>query len=219
VTNIFKVKRNQLKINQMNKKVSILLGAALILVGSTVNAQFQLSANGSYLKGTGDNTSHLWGGGISAKYLLGHTVAVGVGFNSFPKTTSSESVGSTTFSSANTNTQVFGNIDFMLGGSTSIFQPYIGANVGASINSHSYAYGTSTSLSTYTSNDKTFFYVAPLVGFNVGFAKNFGVFAQGSYGLNFGDSNNSNSTVTVPSSTSKPVDKFFQVDAGIYVRL
>jgi hypothetical protein len=203
----------------MEKKVSILLAAALILVGSTVNAQFQLSANGSYLKGTGDNASHLWGGGISAKYLLGHTVAVGVGFNSFPKTTATETVGGTTFSSANTNTQVFGNIDFMVGGSTSIFQPYIGANVGASINSHSYAYTTSTTESTYTSNDKTYFYMAPVVGFNIGMAKTFGLFAQGTYGLTFGDSNNSNSNITIPSSTSKPVDKFFQVDAGVYVRL
>ncbi len=203
----------------MNKKFSIILGAALIFAGSTVNAQFQLSANGSYLKGTGDNTSHLWGGGISAKYLLGHAVSLGVGFNSFPKNTYSETINGTNFSSANTNTQVFGNIDFMLGGSTSVFQPYIGANVGASINSHSYAYSTNTTFSSYTSNDKTFFYVAPLVGFNVGLAKSFGIFAQGSYGLTFGDSNNSNSTVTIPSSTSKPVDKFFQVDAGVYVRL
>lgn len=203
----------------MNKKFSVILGAAIFFAASTASAQFQLSANGSYLKGTGDNTSHLWGGGLSAKYLVGHTVSVGVGFNTFPKNTSSESIGGTTYSSANTNTQVFGNLDIMLGGSTSIFQPYIGANVGASINSHSYAQTTSTSALTYTSNDKTFFYLAPLVGFNVGFAKNFGVFAQGSYGLTFGDSNNSNASVTIPSSTSKPIDKVFQVDAGVYVRL
>ncbi len=202
----------------MKKKFSVILGAAILFASTAVNAQFQLNANGSYLKGTGDNKSHLWGGGITAKYLLGDVVSVGAGFNTFPKNTSSENISGTNFNTSNTTTQVFGNLDFMLGGKTSMIQPYIGANVGASINSHSYSSTNGTTTSITTSNYKTFFYLAPLVGFNVAFAKNFGLFAQGSYGLTFGDDNNSNSSVTFPSSTTKPIDKSFQVDAGLYVR-
>lgn len=200
----------------MKKTVSVFMVVMAIFCASTANAQFQLSANGSYLNGTGDNSAHLWGGGLSAKFLLDNTIAIGAGFNTFPKTTSSN-VGGTNYAYTNANTQIFGNIDIFLNGSKSMVQPYIGANVGVSANTHSYTSTSSTTFSSSTNNDKTFFYVAPLVGINIGLGQAFGVFAQASYGLTFGSGNTND--IVAPSYTSKPVDKFFQADAGIYIRL
>ncbi|MEJ0103653.1 MAG: hypothetical protein WDO19_14350 [Bacteroidota bacterium] len=60
------------------------MGISIITI---TQAQVQLSASGSYLKGTDKNKASLWGGGVGGKFFLGNNVALGADLNIYPKQT------------------------------------------------------------------------------------------------------------------------------------
>ncbi len=197
------------------KKVSILLLTTLLSYGAF--SQFQLGANGAYLKGTGDNDRSLWGGGLTGKFFIGDNIALGAGFRVFPKVEkSTEPISGSTVTTSDNLSQVFGSLDIFLSAKTKAVQPYIGVDAGISNTNRTILIGGSGSGAGSFENKETFFYLAPKVGINIGLGQAVGIFGQASYGLTFG---NGEDLDTFPNYDSKPVDKFFVFDAGLYVRL
>ncbi|CAN5703540.1 hypothetical protein BH10BAC3_BH10BAC3_16390 [soil metagenome] len=203
----------------MRTRKFLAITAMGLLVAVTVSAQVaQFSASGSYLKGTGDNDVSLWGGGIAGKGFLGQHVAIGVKVNAYPKKTSSGTVGSFNYTSANLVTNAAATLDFFLSSKKSMLQPYLGIDAGASFNNQTVTFTNSNTQVIENKNKQTFFLLSPKAGVNIGLGQAFGIFAQAQYNLTFGDGK----TVSfneLPNFQSKPVDKYFTIDAGIYFRL
>ncbi len=198
------------------KKVSILMLAILVSYGAF--SQFQVNASGSYLKGTGDNDRSLWGGGLTGKFLLGNNIAIGAGFRVSPKIEKSSSglIGGSTITTSDNLSQIFGSLDIFLSSKKNAIQPYVGVDAGISnTNRTIVASGTGSGIGSFE-NKETFFYLAPKVGVNIGLSPAVGIFGQASYGLTFGNGEDLND---LPEYDSKPVDKFFVFDAGLYIRL
>ena len=200
------------------KKILILTAGIAFLSGIHANAQIQIGAQGSYLKGTGDNNTTLWGGGAHAKFYLGQRLAFGGVVRVYPKNTSSETIGGTTYTSGDYITNVAGTFDILLGKKDQLIQPYIGADAGVSINNHTVTY-TNNNQQVAVNNNKTFFLLSPKVGVNLGLLPSFGVFGQAQYNAAFGDGENLNNTTFPSSFNTKPVDKYFTFDVGLYFRL
>ena len=198
------------------KKVSILMLATLLSYGAF--SQFQIGASGSYLKGTGDNNRSLWGGGLTGKFFLGNNIALGAGFRVLPKIekSSTGAVGGSTVTTSDNLSQVFGSLDIFLNSKKKAVQPYFGVDAGISNSNRTILVsGTGSGLGSFENNE-TFFYLAPKLGVNIGLSPAVGIFGQASYGLTFGNGEDLNN---LPQYDSKPVDKFFVFDAGLYVRL
>lgn len=193
---------------------------SLLLAGASTLAfsQFQLGAHGSYLKGTGDNTSRLWGGGLHGKFYLGGNIAIGAGFRTFPKT-EKVTTGSTTVTTADNLSQAYGSFDLLLSKKKSLIQPFIGADAGLSFTTRSVVVATGQSATAKVDNKSTFFYLAPKAGVNIGLSPAVGLFGTASYGLTFGSGDPANLGPIPNPIETRPVDKFFVFDAGIYIRL
>ena len=200
------------------KKVLFLTAAIAFLSGTYANAQIQIGAQGSYLKGLGDNKSSLWGGGAHAKFYVGQHLAFGGVVRVYPKNTSSETIGGVTYTSGDYITNVSGSLDILLGKKDDLIQPYIGADAGASINNHTVT-SSNGSGQAAVNNNKTFFLLSPKAGVNLGLLPSFGVFGQAQYNATFGDGKNLNSSTFPSSFNTKPVDKYFTFDIGLYFRL
>jgi hypothetical protein len=192
--------------------LSLLLSGASTLSFS----QFQLGAHGSYLKGYGDNDSRLWGGGLHGKFYLGGNLAIGAGFRTFPKT-EKVTTGATTVTTADNLSQAYGSFDLLLSKKKSLIQPFIGADAGLSFTTRSVIVGTGQSAR--VDNKSTFFCLAPKAGLNIGLTPALGLFGTASYGLTFGSGDPANPGPIPNPIEIKPVDKFFVLDAGIYIRL
>jgi hypothetical protein len=200
------------------KTTQFKLMLTLATVASTsASAQLQLGPHASFLKGTGDNAVGTWGGGLHAKFFLGKHLALGAGVRALPEKRESTSVGNTAFKTTDALAQYYGSIDFLLGAKRNAVQPYIGADAGVSSNKRVITSTTGTSTSTTVNNKQSFFYLAPKAGLNIALGQAFGLFGQASYGLTFG--NGEPGSVTIPGFESKPVDKFFVFDMGIYLRI
>lgn len=200
------------------KKILFLIAGSVFLLSTHANAQIQIGAQGSYLKGTGDNNSTLWGGGAHAKFYLGQRLAFGGVIRVYPKTTSSENVGGTTYTSGDYITNVSGSVDILLAKKEELIQPFIGIDAGASINNHTVTYSNNNQ-QVAINNNKTFFLLSPKAGVNIGLLPSFGVFGQAQYNATFGDGENLNSSTFPSSFNTKPVDKYFTFDVGLYFRL
>lgn len=193
---------------------------SLLLAGvSTLGfSQFQLGAHGSYLKGTGDNKSQLWGGGLHGKFYLGGNLALGAGFRTFPKT-EKVTTGSTTVTTADNLSQLYGSFDLLLSKKKSFIQPFIGADAGLSFTTRSVLVSSGQTSTGSVENKNTYFYLAPKAGLNIGLSPAIGLFGTASYGLTFGSGDPANPGPIPNPVETKPVDKFFVFDAGIYIRL
>lgn len=200
------------------KKNLFLTAMIAFLAGMHANAQIQIGVQGSYLKGTGDNKSSLWGGGAHAKFYLGQHLAFGGVVRVYPKNTSSEMFNGTTYTSGDYITNVSGSVDILLSKKEELIQPFIGADAGASFNNHTVTY-TNNNQQIAVNNNKTFFLLSPKAGVNVGLLPSFGIFGQAQYNVTFGDGENLNSTTFPSSFDTKPVDKYFTFDVGLYFRL
>ncbi|MCU0334770.1 MAG: hypothetical protein MUF62_06925 [Chitinophagaceae bacterium] len=193
---------------------------SLLLAGtSTLGfSQFQLGAHGSYLQGTGNNDSRLWGGGLHGKFYLGGHIAIGAGFRTFPKT-EKVTTGTSTVTTSDNLSQAFGSFDLLLARKKSLIQPFIGADAGLSFSTRSVLVATGQSATAKVDNQSTFFYLAPKAGVNIGLSPAIGLFGTASYGLTFGSGNPVNPGPIPNPIETRPVDKFFVFDAGIYIRL
>lgn len=208
------------------KTKQFLLTVALGLgLAGVANAQLQFSASGSYLKGTGDNKSSLWGGGITGKAFLGNMVALGGTLHSYPKQnskiTGSGPSGTYTYTSADLVTNVGAALDVLLMPKTSLVQPYIGTDAGVSFNNQTVTYTDNSQQVVSNKNNKSFFLLSPKVGLNVGLGQSFGIFGQAQYNFAFGNGDPKSINIgEVPNPiTTEPVSKYFTFDAGVYVRL
>lgn len=212
--------------NQSMKKI---LGIAAVAVGlmfvNKAMAQIQIGAQGSYLKGTGDNNASLWGGGAHLKFYLGNILAVGGVVRTYPKQTSKTNYtsGGTNYTVTNGDyiTNISGSAEIMLGGKTSLIQPFIGADAGVSINNQTVTVTSNGSQTATNNNGQTFFLASPKAGINLGLLPSFGVFGVAQYNLVFGSGNQEDiSFANVPNPIkSTPVDKYFTFDVGVYFRL
>jgi hypothetical protein len=199
------------------KKFSFLLSAAFLLfISAGADAQIQIGAQGSYLKGTGDNDATLWGGGVHAKFYLGQHLGFGGAVRVYPKSTNSTTIGGTTYTSGNYLTNVTGSVDFLLGKKDELIQPYIGADVGGSFNNYTVTISNGNNQDV-KNNNETFFLISPKAGINIGLLPSFGVFGQAMYNLTFGDGKDLSGYPT--SFNTKPVDKYLTFDVGVYFRL
>lgn len=202
----------------MKKIYALALTAFTLIVGNQANAQVQIGAQGSYLKGTGDNNASLWGGGVHAKFYLGQHLAFGGVVRVYPKNTTAETINGTTYTSGDYLTNVSGSVDILLNKKDDLIQYFIGADAGVSFNNHTVTYsnnGTQYALN----NNKNYFLVSPKVGANIGLLPSFGIFGQAMYNLTFGDGKNLNNSTLPNSFDTKPVDKYFTFDVGVYFRL
>jgi len=204
------------------KQIKLLTAALAVLLFTATksDAQIQLSAFGSYLKGTGDNTNSIYGGGLAGKFFVGNNVALGAGVRSYPKRTSKYNHGAYEITDGDYLTNVAGSLDFILGSKKSMIQPFIGTDAGISIANHTTTYYYSSE-QRVINNNKSFFLLSPKAGLNIGLGQAFGIFAQAQYNLTFGSGDNVDIS-NIPGLsdiTSKPIDKYFSFDAGIYIRL
>lgn len=200
------------------KKFSVLPVLAVALLATNVGAQVQIGAQGSYLKGTGNNTSSLYGGGVHAKFYLGQHLGFGGAVRAYPKNTKSQTINGTTYTSGDYLTNVSGSLDILLGKKDDLVQPFIGTDAGVSFNNHTVTVSNGSNQTAFN-NNQSFFLLSPKVGLNLGLLPSFGVFGQAMYNLTFGDGKNLNSTTLPNSLNTKPVDKYFTFDVGIYFRL
>lgn len=208
----------------MRKKTLGLLciAAALLLFTATKSfSQVQIGLHGSRLEGTGASQ---WGFGGNAKILFGDKFAVGAAVRAYPKDMKTEqlTIGGNTYRVATGNTivPVTGSLDYYFG-STGI-RPYIGADVGAYFtqNVFSMTQNNGGSGSYDTRNKKTYFGAAPRVGLNVGFGP-IGIFGQAGYNFLFGSGDKNE--ITIPGYNdrfdTKPTDKFWTFDVGLYFKI
>lgn len=204
----------------MKKIKQILVAVTALFMVQAANAQFQLGANASYLKGTGDNNASLWGGGVNAKFFIGNRVALGGGFRTFPKTKDATLInGTTQTSTTDALSQIYGSLDFQIAKKQSALQPYIGVDAGASISSRTIKITNGSTTVIDQKNQSTFFYLAPKAGLNIAISPAFGLYGQALYGLTFGDGESINIGQVPNPIETKPVDKFFIFDFGIYLRI
>lgn len=188
----------------------------------TSKAQLELGAQGSYLIGTGDYSSvKQWGGGVHAKLFLGKNFAVGAIARTYPKTAYQVSSGSTHYTQKNVVTNLAATFDYLLSKNNNAIQPYIGADAGINLGNQINTYTGSGSTNVESSNKESHFLLAPKVGVNIGLGQTFGIFGQAQYNFTFG--NNASQTTTVSGLpnpvTTKPLSKFYTLDAGVYIRL
>src|SRR4051794_13490806 len=99
----------------MKKIYALPIVAMAMLIGMQAQAQVQIGAQGSYLKGTGDNSATLWGGGAHAKFYVGPILAFGAAVRVYPKNTTSETVNGNTYTSGDYLTNLTGSFDLLLG--------------------------------------------------------------------------------------------------------
>lgn len=207
----------------MRKKTLCLLCIATTLLFLSVQSfgQVQIGLHGSRLEGTGASQ---WGFGGNVKVLFGDKFAVGVAARGYPKDMKTEqlTVGGTTYKIATGNTivPVTGSLDYYFG-STGI-RPYLGADLGAYFTQNVFSMTQSGggSGSYDTRNRKTYFGAAPRVGLNIGFGS-VGIFGQAGYNFLFGSGDKNE--ITVPGITdpidTKPTDKFWTFDVGLYFKI
>jgi hypothetical protein len=207
------------KTKSMKFKNMLLAGVLIAGFTTAANAQVQVSASGSYLKSTGDNDAGLWGGGLGLKFFLGDRIAVGGVLHSYPKKTSSISIGNGKYESADVVTNVAGSLDFLLLPKQSPVQVYLGTDAGASFSNQTVTYTDNTSQTISNKNKNTFFLLSPKAGVNLSLGKMFGVFGQAQYNYTFGDGKSVSFSNTPNPFTTEPVSKYFTFDAGIFIRL
>lgn len=195
--------------------------AAALLAGFHSNAQVQIGAQGSYLKGTGDNKASLWGGGVHAKFYLGNFIALGGVIRSYPKQTNKVSFGNQTVTTSDLVTNVSGSADILLGKKDDLIQPFIGADAGVSFNNQIVTTSNNSQQNVDNKNSQAFFLLSPKAGINLGLLPSFGAFATAQYNLAFGNGNQKDVSINNAPNPfkSKPVDKYFTFDIGIYFRL
>jgi len=203
-------------------KSTKLIGALALALGlsTAASAQVQVGVQGSYLKGTGDNDRSIWGGGVHAKFFLGDNIALGGIFRTYPKKSSEYTVGNYTVRNADLLNNVMGTLDFLVGKAGSPVRPFIGVDAGVSMSSNTTLITTNSTTTYNDKNKQTFFIAAPKVGLNFELGKAFGIFGQAQYNLTFGDGNSKNANIPgINNNSTKPVDKFFTFDAGVFFRL
>ena len=202
------------------KNVLKLTSFLLILLGATFQskAQTQINLGGSYLKGTGNNDASLWGGGAGVKFFLGDHVALGGALGFYPKKSKDISVGGVNANYSNSLTTVAATFDYLFASKEAMVQPYIGADLGASISTVKYSLSSSGSNSSQK-NNKTYALLAPKLGINLGISQAFGLFGQAKYNFTFGDEDGGSIGGNSSGISSDPVAKFFTFDLGIYFRL
>ncbi|PZR28764.1 MAG: hypothetical protein DI535_04875 [Citrobacter freundii] len=206
------------------KKTALAVVTSMVIAG-TLKAQVQLSAYGSYLKGTSDNKAGLWGGGLNGKIFLGNSVALGVGLTSYPKKKSEirggSGAGAWTYYSADVVSNLAAGLDILLKPRTDMVQPYLGVDAGLSYNRQNVSYVSTNTQIVENKNNKTYFLLSPKAGLNIGLGQSFGIFGQVRYNFTFGEGDPQNITVgNIPNPiTTEPVSKYFSFDAGLYIRL
>jgi hypothetical protein len=210
-----------MKTRIMKKLYAISFAAIAMLLSLQSSAQIQIGAQGSYLKGTGDNKASLWGGGVHAKFFLGNFLAFGGVVRTYPKQTSKVTVGNQTITTGDFITNISGSADILLGKKNDLIQPFIGADAGVSINNQTVTTTNSSQQNVENKNGKTFFLLSPKVGLNLGLLPSFGVFGTAQYNLTFGSGDQKDVSVnnTPNPFKSTPVDKYFTFDVGVYFRL
>jgi hypothetical protein len=199
----------------------VMMTAALVVSFATANfAQTgQFSAAASYLKGTGDNTSDFWGGGIAGKGFIGDNFALGATIHSYPKRKFSAEVNGFKYTNTDLLTNAAATFDILLNKKTSMVQPYIGTDAGVSFNNRTVTYTSANSQIIENKNKKTFFLLSPKAGINIGLGQAFGVFGQVQYNFTFGDGKSVSISDAPNPFTTKAVTEFLTLDAGIYFRL
>ena len=205
----------------MKKIFATSLTAIALFMVNQANAQLQVGAQGSYLKGTGDNKASLWGGGVHAKVYVGPFLAFGGVVRSYPKHTSKQTIGNTTVTTGDFLTNISGSADIILGSKKSLIQPFIGADAGVSISNQTVTTTNASQQNVENKNGQTFFLLSPKAGINLGLLPAFGVFATAQYNLTFGNGNQKDVSVNNAPNPFKstPVDKYFTFDIGVYFRL
>ena len=205
----------------MKKFFAIPLLAIALFASMQAAAQIQIGAQGSYLKGTGDNKASLWGGGVHAKFYLGNFIALGGVVRTYPKQTNKVSFGNQTVTTNDLVTNVSGSADILLGKKDDLVQPFSGADGGVSVNNQMVTTTNSSQQNIDNNNSKAFFLLSPKAGINLGLLPSFGAFATAQYNLAFGNGNQKDVSINNAPNPFKstPVDKYFTFDIGIYFRL
>lgn len=196
---------------------------SLSLITLSAKSQVQIGVNGGRLEGTG---SSQWGFGAHVKYLFADKFAIGIAARGYPKNVKTENVniGGANYKMAQGNTivPVTASLDYYFGKAP--VRPYVGADVGAYFRQHSVVVsqdnGSSSTQIINNSDKKTFFGAAPRAGVNIELGP-VGIFGQAGYNFLFGSGDKDN--ITVPGFTTnintKPTDKFWTFDVGIFFKL
>ncbi|MFT3946204.1 MAG: OmpW family outer membrane protein [Agriterribacter sp.] len=191
------------------------------LFSLSAQSQVQIGVNGGRLEGTG---SSQWGFGAHVKYLIADKFAIGVAARGYPKNvkTSDVSFGGNNYKMAQGNTlvPVTASLDYYFGKAP--VRPYIGADAGAYFRQYVLTITQNNGNSSYynTSDKKTFFGAAPRAGLNVELGP-VGIFGQAGYNFLFGSGDKNK--ITVPGVNSdldtKPADKFWTFDVGVFFKI
>lgn len=191
------------------------------LLSLSAQSQVQIGINGGRLEGTG---SSQWGFGGHVKFLVADKFAIGVAARGYPKNvkTSDINFGGNNYKMARGNTivPVTGSLDYYFGKAP--VRPYIGADIGAYFRQYVLTITQNNGSSSYynTSDKKTFFGAAPRAGLNVELGP-VGIFGQAGYNFLFGSGDKNN--ITVPGISNdidtKPTDKFWTFDVGVFFKI
>lgn len=193
---------------------------ALTILSTAAFSQVKIGVHGSRLEGTG---SSQWGFGGNLKFLFADKFAVGVAVRGYPKNLKSEELnsGGNNYKvlRGNTIVPVTASLDYYFGKAP--VRPYIGADIGGYFTQHIISVTQDNGSSSYynTSDKKTFFGAAPRAGLNIELGP-VGIFGQAGYNFLFGSGDKKD--ITVPGITNpidtKPVDKFWTFDVGLFVK-
>ncbi len=201
-------------------KITRIAGLAVaIFLGQACFAQLQFGASGSYMKGTGDNQTNIWGGSLHARGFLGKNFAMGILLRSYPKTSGSENIEGVDITTSDLLTHAAATFDILLAKNTSTIQPFIGTDAGLSFSNRLTTISSNSMQNVANENKQTFFLLSPKAGVNIGLGKTFGLFGQVQYNYTFGEGDPMDIGPIPNPIQSKPVDRFWSYDAGIYVRL
>lgn len=208
----------------MRNKILFVFATTIVFafMASDSYSQVQIGLHGSRLQGT--NTSQ-WGFGGNVKFLIADKFAIGVAARAYPN----KDMKADNFSSGgvdykmvrgNTIVPVTASLDYYFGKAP--VRPYLGVDAGAYFRKQVVAISKADgSSSSYSTSDKgTFFGAAPRAGLNIELGP-VGIFGQAGYNFLFGSGSKDN--LTVPGLNSdidtKPVDKFWTFDVGIFFKI
>ncbi|MFT3704437.1 MAG: hypothetical protein QM802_18860 [Agriterribacter sp.] len=199
------------------------MGILFLFISTATFSQVQIGVHGSRLEGTG---SSQWGFGANVKFLVADHFAIGIAGRAYPKNvkTNEMNVNGNNYKilAGNTIVPVTASLDYYFGKAP--VRPYLGVDAGAyfrqNIATIIQSNESGAGYSNKFTDKKTFFGAAPRAGLNIELGP-VGIFGQAGYNFLFGSGDKNN--VTVPGVNAefdtKPTDKFWTFDVGLFFKI
>jgi hypothetical protein len=196
-----------------------------VAFATTANAQLQMGVNVSSLSGHGRNDNHttLGGATIFGQYFLTDNIAIGAVVHAYSPKKTSYSNSEISYTATDDVTNISTSYAMFFMPKTSLVQPYAGVDLGISVSNHNIGYSSGKNKEKMYKIKQAYMMVSPKAGINIDISGSFGAFTQVQYNFSPGDGNpasvNLNNGRNNYVLTTEPISKYFNVDAGVYMKL